>query len=67
VGSRWKKIPYHFSLRVSENRAGIEGRIEVTERRGRRRMQLPDNFNEKREYLKLKEEALNRTLRRTRF
>ena len=44
----------------------IEGRIEVTGRRGRRRMQLLDNFKEKRRYFKLKEEALDRTLRRTR-
>ena len=44
----------------------IEGRIEVTGRQGRRRMQLLDNFKEKRVYFKLKEEAPDRTLRRTR-
>jgi len=32
----------------------IEGRIEVTESRGRRRMQLLDDLKEKREYWKLK-------------
>jgi hypothetical protein len=45
----------------------IEGRIEVTGRQGRRRMQLMDNFKEKRGYFKLNEEALDGTLRRTRF
>jgi hypothetical protein len=45
----------------------IEGRIEVTERRGRRRKQLLGNFKEKRRYWKLKEEALDRTLWITRF
>ena len=45
----------------------IEGRIEVTGRPGRRRIQLLDDFKEKRVYWKLKEEALDRSLRRTRF
>jgi hypothetical protein len=45
----------------------LEGRIEMTGRRGRRRKQLPDDVKEKRRYCKLKEEALDRTLRRTRF
>jgi hypothetical protein len=36
----------------------IEGRIEVTERGGRRRKQLLDDLKEKRGYWKLKEEAL---------
>jgi hypothetical protein len=40
----------------------VEGRIEVTERRGRRRKQLLYDFKEKREYCKLKEEALDYTL-----
>jgi len=40
----------------------IEGRIEVTGRRGRRRKQLLDDLNEKRGYCKLKEEALDRSL-----
>jgi hypothetical protein len=44
-----------------------EGRIEVTGRRGRRRQQLLDDFKEKRGYWKFKEEALDRTLWRTRF
>jgi hypothetical protein len=45
----------------------VEGRIEMTGRRGRRRKQLLDDLKEKRGYWKLKEEALDRTLWRTRF
>jgi hypothetical protein len=45
----------------------IEGRIEVTGRRGRRHEQLLDDLKEKRRYWKLKEEELDRTLWRTRF
>jgi hypothetical protein len=45
----------------------LEGRIEMTGRRGRRRKQLLDDLKEKKRYLKLKEEALDRTLWRTRF
>jgi hypothetical protein len=36
-------------------------------RRGRRRKQLLDDFKEKRIFWKLKEDALDRTLCRTRF
>jgi len=39
----------------------------MTARRRRRRKQLMDNLKETREYRKLKEEALDRTLWRTRF
>jgi len=39
----------------------------VTGRRGGRRKQLLDDLKEKRGYWKLKEEALDRTLWRTRF
>jgi hypothetical protein len=45
----------------------IEGRIEMTGRRGRRRKQLLDDLKETRGCLKLKEEALGRTLWRTCF
>jgi hypothetical protein len=45
----------------------LEGRIEVMGGRGRRRKQLLDDLKEKRRYWKLKEEALDRTLWRTRF
>jgi hypothetical protein len=45
----------------------LEGRIEMTGRRGRRRKQLLDDLKEKRGYWKLKEEALDRTVWRTSF
>jgi hypothetical protein len=45
----------------------LEGRIEMTGRRGRRRKQLLDDLKDKRRYWELKEEALDRTLWRTRF
>jgi hypothetical protein len=45
----------------------LEGRIEMTERRGRRRKQLLDDLKGKRRYWKLKEKALDRTLWRIRF
>jgi hypothetical protein len=45
----------------------LEGRIEMTGRRGRRLTQLLDDLKEKRRYWKLKEEVLDRTLWRTRF
>jgi hypothetical protein len=45
----------------------IKGRIEVTGRQGRRRKQLLDDLKEKRWYRELEEEALDRSLWRTRF
>ena len=45
----------------------MEGRTEVTERSERRHKQLPGDLGEKRGYWKLKEEALDRTVWRTRF
>jgi hypothetical protein len=45
----------------------LEGGIEITERRGRRRKQLLDDLKEKKRYWKLKEESLDRILWRTRF
>jgi hypothetical protein len=45
----------------------IDGRIEVTGRRGRKYKQLLDDLKEKRGYWKLKEEALHRCLWKTRF
>jgi hypothetical protein len=45
----------------------IEGRLEVTRRWGRRRKQLLDDLKETRGSWILKEEALDRTLCRTRF
>jgi hypothetical protein len=43
----------------------LEGRAEITVRRGRRHKQLLDDLEEKRIHWKLKEEALDRTLWRT--
>jgi hypothetical protein len=45
----------------------LEGRIEMTGRRGRRRKQILYDLKEKRRYWKLKEEAVDRTLWRTLF
>jgi hypothetical protein len=45
----------------------IEGRIEMSERRGRRRTQLLVDLKERRRFWKLKEEALDGTVCRTRF
>jgi hypothetical protein len=45
----------------------LEGRIEMTGRGGRRRKQLLDDLKQKRRYWKLKEEALDCTLWKTRF
>jgi len=45
----------------------IRGRIELTGRQGRRRMQLLDNFKEKRIYCKFKDEALVHPVQRIRF
>jgi hypothetical protein len=45
----------------------LEGRIEMTGRRGRRRKQLLDDLKEKRRYWKSKEEALDHTVWRTRL
>jgi hypothetical protein len=45
----------------------IEGRIEMTGRRRRRRKKLLYDLKEMKGYCKLKEEALDRTVWRTRF
>jgi hypothetical protein len=45
----------------------LEGRIEIMGRQGRRCKQLVDDLKKKRRYWKLKEEALDCTLWRTRF
>ena len=44
-----------------------QGRLELTCRRGRRRKQLLDDLKEREGYWKIKEEALDRDLCRTRF
>jgi hypothetical protein len=45
----------------------IQGAIEVTGLRGRRRRKLPDDLQERRGYSHLKEEALDRPMWRARF
>jgi hypothetical protein len=45
----------------------IERRIEVTRKRERRLKQLLDDLKEKTGFCKLKQEALDRTMRRNRF
>jgi hypothetical protein len=45
----------------------IQGRIEVTRRRGRRRKKLLDDLGDRREYSRLKEEALECIKWRNRF
>jgi hypothetical protein len=45
----------------------IKGGIEVTGRRGRRRRKLLDDLKDRRGYCHLKEEALDRTMRRAGF
>ena len=57
-----KKCPLKH---ISEGK--IEERIEVTGRRGRRCKQRLDDLRETRGYWKLKQEALNYTMRRTHF
>ena len=44
-----------------------EGRLDVTRRQGRRRKQLLENLKEETGYWKLKEDAPDRTVWRTRF
>jgi hypothetical protein len=45
----------------------MKGGIEVTERRGRRRIKLLDDLKERRGYSHLMEEALDRTMWKARF
>jgi hypothetical protein len=54
-----------FLLRVTEGK--IQGGIEVTGRRGRRRRKRLDDLKESRRYSHLKEEVLDRTMWRARF
>jgi hypothetical protein len=53
--------------RVIEGKILGGGGIEVTGRQGRRRRKLLDDLKERRGYSHLKEEALDRTMWRTRF
>jgi hypothetical protein len=60
---KWRRIC--LLKHVTERK--IEGRIEVTERRRRRRKQLLYDLKKTRRYWKLKEEALESTVWRNRF
>jgi len=52
----------HILHRNCRAKGNIEGRIEVKGRRGRRSKQLLDGLKETREFWKLKEEELVRTV-----
>jgi hypothetical protein len=59
-------LPRNYLLKhVTEGK--IEGKKGLTGRRGRRRKQLLEDLKEKRKYCKPKEEALDRTMWRTRL
>jgi hypothetical protein len=58
------KVCLHWTLETTSH---TERKCCLAARRGRRRKQLLDYLNETRGYLKLKEEALDRALWRTRF
>jgi hypothetical protein len=59
----WSQLAYELPSKTR-----VEGKVEGrTGRRGRRRKQLLDYLKGTRGYWKLKEEALDRTLLRTRF
>ena len=70
---RWHLVRLSVSLNHTTQMSYkyvIEGNIEeieVTGRQGRRRQQLLDDLKENRGYWKLKVEALDRSLWRTRF
>ena len=51
--------------RVTEGK--IQGGIEVTGRQGRRRRKLLDDLKERREYSRLREKSLDRSIWRARF
>jgi hypothetical protein len=63
MGHNWRRNC--LLIHVTERK--IEGRIEVTEGRRRRRKQLLDDLKKMRRYWKPKEEALESTVWRTRF
>jgi hypothetical protein len=58
-------IIFCFLKRVIEGK--IEGQVEVTGGRGRRLKQLMYDFKETKGYWKMREDALDRTIWRTRF
>jgi len=69
---KWKtNLIGHFLRRNCLLQQVIKGKIQewidVTGRQGRRRRKLLDDLKERRGYSHLKEEALDRTMRRPRF
>jgi hypothetical protein len=56
----------HFNCLLKQVIEGKIGGTDVTGRRGTRRKQLLEDLKERRRYWKLKEDALDRTLWRTR-
>jgi hypothetical protein len=71
IGKRKANWICHISRRNCHPRQAIEGKIkggiEAIGRRGRRRRKLLDDLKESREYLHLKEEAVDRTMWRARL
>jgi hypothetical protein len=59
--ANWIGHMLHRNCLLKHVEGKLKGRIEKTERRGRRRKQLLDDLKEKRRYWKLKEEALDRS------
>jgi hypothetical protein len=56
---------FTYMFQVIEGK--IKGEMEVTRRRGRRRKKPLDDLKDRRGYSHLKEEALDRTIWRSRF
>jgi len=66
----WKRTANwigHIVRRQRVIEGKIKGGIEVTGRRGRKRRKLLDDLKERIGYSQLKEEALDRSMRRARF
>jgi len=63
----WSHIACELPSKTRYSRKKIEGMIEVMGRRRKRSKQLVDTVKERKGYWKLKREALDRTLWRTRF
>jgi hypothetical protein len=66
---KWRKANWigHILSRNCFLKYVIEGNIEATGRKGRSRKQLLGDLKERRRYRKMKQQALDRTRRRTRF
>ena len=60
----WSHFAYELHFKHTEKNIGG---TEVTGKQGRRRKQLPNDLTETNGYWLLKQDALNRTMCRTRF